>query len=87
MAAFYTSNVESYLFGGDRWRKFFLNVSTLPIDHRSVFVRTQFTVTGYTGTRPQYETWTGLDSIRELLRAFKHGDIRFFSDLVRRSKA
>jgi hypothetical protein len=86
VSAFYTSNVEGYLFPG-RWRKFFLKVSTLPVDDRSMFVRTQFTVAGYAGTRPQYDTWTGLDSIRDLLRAFKHGEIRFFSDLERRSKA
>jgi hypothetical protein len=85
VGAFYTSNVESYLFPV-RWRTFFRNVSTLPIDQRSMFVRTRFAVAGYDGTRPQYETWTGLDSIRDLLRAVKHGEIRFASDLERRSK-
>jgi hypothetical protein len=70
VAAFYTSNVVGYLFQGGLWWKFFLNVSTLPIDKQSVFVRTDFmlrgvagggfTVNGFIGGRPQYETSTAL---------------------------
>ena len=87
VAAFYTSNVEGYLFQGDRWRKFFTSVSTLPIDGRSMFIRTNFTVTGYTGTRPAYDTSTVLDPIADLLRAFRRGDIRTSSDVRSRGKA
>src|SRR5262249_18966373 len=32
VTAFYTSNVEQYLFQGDGWKKFFFNVATLPVD-------------------------------------------------------
>jgi hypothetical protein len=74
VAAFYTSNVEGYLFG-DRRRQFVLNVSTLPIDEHSTFIRTNFGVTRYTGNRPQYETSTVLDPIGAWLRAWS-GDIR-----------
>jgi hypothetical protein len=95
VAAFYTSNVEGYLFQGDLWRKFFMNVSTLPIDEQSIFVRTDFTVrgvaggftvNGFIGARPQYETSPALDPIWSLLRAFRRGDIRTPGDLRLRSK-
>lgn len=39
IGAFYVSNVEQYLFQNDRWRPFYANVETLPIDSTSVFVR------------------------------------------------
>jgi hypothetical protein len=87
VGAFYTSNVESYLFREDREQKFLMNVSTLPIDERSTFVRTHFTSTGFTDARPQYETSTVLDPIRDLLRTFKRGRIRSYADLLRRPNA
>ena len=38
--AFYTSNVEQYLFQqDDAWRRYYANVAALPIDGRSVFIR------------------------------------------------
>lgn len=37
--AFYVSNVEQYLFGDGKERAFYANVSTLPIDSTSVFIR------------------------------------------------
>ena len=36
---FYTSNVEQYLFQTDAWRRYYTNVSTLPIDRNSTFIR------------------------------------------------
>jgi hypothetical protein len=40
VSAFYTSNVEQYLFlNADSWRRFYTNVSTLPLDSKSVFIR------------------------------------------------
>src|SRR5581483_1987123 len=47
VAAFYTSNVEQYLFQGDGWKKFFMNVATLPIDEHSLFIRAYFNRMGY----------------------------------------
>src|SRR4030095_4019695 len=35
VTAFYTSNVEQYLFQSDDWKKFFGNVATLPVDTAS----------------------------------------------------
>src|SRR5439155_10224794 len=40
VTAFYTSNVEQYLFQQDvDWRKFLTNVSTFPLDSSSTFIR------------------------------------------------
>src|SRR2546427_4386849 len=39
VSAFYTSNVEQYLFmSAEDWKNFYRNVSTLPLDSRSVFI-------------------------------------------------
>jgi hypothetical protein len=37
--AFYTSNVEQYLFQNGVWREFYSNVAALPIDETSTFIR------------------------------------------------
>jgi hypothetical protein len=42
VAVFYASNVEMYLFRGDGWTTFYRNLSSLPIDGRSVLVRSIF---------------------------------------------
>ena len=42
VAAFYTSNVEMYLFRNEDWQAFYRSLGTLPIDSRSVLVRSVF---------------------------------------------
>jgi hypothetical protein len=42
VSAFYTSNVEQYLFRGDAWQRFYENVGALPTDARSTFIRAVF---------------------------------------------
>jgi hypothetical protein len=42
VTAFYASNVEQYLFRGDGWETFARNLSALPINGRSVLVRSVF---------------------------------------------
>lgn len=42
LGAFYTSNVEEYLFAGGTFEAFAANVATLPADDRSLFVRVWF---------------------------------------------
>ena len=37
VSAFYTSNVEFYLFQSEDWKRFFHNVAGLPLDTNSVF--------------------------------------------------
>ena len=42
VAVFYASNVEMYLFRGEGWKTFYSNLSSLPIDIRSILVRSVF---------------------------------------------
>ncbi len=42
LSAFYTSNVEYYLFGSERYRQFVENVRALPTDDESLFIRACF---------------------------------------------
>jgi hypothetical protein len=86
VAWFYTSNVESYLFQSLAWRRFFANVSTLPIDERSTFIRTLFDMIAYNPqTGPEYRTTMALDPIGAAVKAFSNGDIRAYFHLYRRS--
>jgi hypothetical protein len=86
VAWFYTSNVESYLFQGLGWRRFFANVSMLPIDERSTFIRTLFDMIAYhPQTGPEYRTTMALDPIGAAVKAFGNGDIRSYVHVYRRS--
>jgi hypothetical protein len=42
ISAFYTSNVEFYLFGRSTWGRYVANVKSLPIGDESVFIRSYF---------------------------------------------
>jgi hypothetical protein len=86
--AFYTSNVEQYLFQGDGWKNFFMNVATLPIDEHSTFIRSYFNRMGYRfqSSGPGLQSSTLVDPIRGVLNAFTGGEIRTYYDVVSRSK-
>jgi hypothetical protein len=88
VTAFYTSNVEQYLFQGDPWKKFFTNVSMLPVDDHSVFIRAYFSRMGYRfqTSGPGLQSATLLEPIKGLLTAFNHGDINTYYDVISRSK-
>ncbi len=82
--AFYTSNVEQYLFQQDEaWRRYYANVATLPIDGRSVFIRS----VSNRGYQPQgpgfgFRAQTRLCSIADLLAAFNRGQITGYYDVI-----
>ncbi len=46
ISAFYTSNVEYYLFGQPAWRRFVENIRMLPMGPDSVFIRSYFSNAG-----------------------------------------
>jgi hypothetical protein len=77
VTAFYTSNVEQYLFQqNDDWSKFYANVATLPVDPAALFIRSVFN-----GMAVQYQGFglrsaSVLGSIPDLLKAFDAGQIR-----------
>lgn len=79
VGTFYTSNVEEYLFRTDAWKRFFVNVASLPLDDESVIVRTHFTQ-GIEGMR-EY-----VDALRPMLAAWNKGDIATYDDVIARSR-
>jgi hypothetical protein len=100
VAVFYASNVEMYLFRGDGWKTFYLNLSSLPIDGRSALVRSVFPgfgagyaggpsanpgiLPGAPGTGVIGVMW--VDPIRPLLADVKRGTITGYRDLLARMK-
>jgi len=86
---FYTSNVEQYLFQSDAWEKYYTNVSTLPLNEHSTFIRAYFNM----GFRyppgiitPDLHSVQLLDPIQSLLTAFRGGQLHTYYDVVERSK-
>jgi hypothetical protein len=88
VTAFYTSNVEQYLFQTDAWNRFFDNVGTMPIDEQSTFIRAYFDMQN----RPRRTVNFGLRSetllepIAETLSAFRKGEIQTYDDVIARSR-
>ena len=87
VTAFYTSNVEQYLFGMGAWRRFYANVATLPVTEKSVFVRGLIrSATGEYSESPalprtsRYEM--GLFPIVDLVNRFTAGTIVQYHDLL-----
>ena len=72
VTAFYTSNVEQYLFEDEAWKKFLANMATLPIDDRSTLLRS-VSNRGF-----QFR----LGRIEDLLAAFRDGKIKTYSDVI-----
>jgi hypothetical protein len=86
ITAFYLSNVEQYLFqqSGD-WRRFYLNVATLPLDSSSTFIRS---VNG----RSPFRRFGGTNRFQSLLspmaetvKAFEESKIRVYNDVINMS--
>lgn len=67
--AFYTSNVEQYLFRNAVAEPFYENVGTLPIDDQSVFLRSA-------------SQRNVVDPIGDLLEAFRAGHIKIYGDVT-----
>ncbi len=88
ITAFYTSNVEQYLFQSDDWRRFFSNVATLPVDTSSTFIRAVFnfnTMPSNTGT-PGPRSRTMLAPIADQVRAFADGRLQTYWDVIQSSR-
>lgn len=85
VTAFYTSNVEFYLFQSEAWKRFFANVATLPVDETSTFIRSYTNNVGL-GRSPGARSTTLLDPIAGLVHAFDEGRVQTYYDLVERSR-
>jgi hypothetical protein len=92
VTAFYTSNVEQYLFRGDDWQRFYSNVGTLPVDERSTFIRSffnnvgirsfQFQTAPYPAPGPGPRSQTLLNPLLDLLAAYQAGKIQSYRDVI-----
>jgi hypothetical protein len=71
VTAYYTSNVEQYLFQNGVWQAFYTNVATLPTDERSTFIRS---------ARGQ----NVLDPIQLLLKDVSEGKIQTYASITSR---
>jgi hypothetical protein len=80
--AFYTSNVEFYLFEHGGWRDFASNVAALPLDRNSLFIRAYFDTGSSQGSR----STTELDPIVSVLAAHNAGHIQSYADVIHRSE-
>ena len=86
VTAFYLSNVEQYLFqDSTHWRRFYRNVSALPLDSSSTFIRSvnigaYGRIGGY-GMRFQ----SLISSMPDAIKAFDEGRIRYYNDVIRMS--
>jgi len=95
VSAFYTSNVEQYLFmQSDDWSRYYKNVSTLPLDVNSMFIRSIGGGRGYAmPPRPAaQQAFLGgrLPSVTcsmvDLIKAFNDGKIMQYSDVIAMSR-
>lgn len=86
VTAFYTSNVEYYLFQTGDWRKFLANVAGMPMDDHSFFIRAYFNTYGYRSSNQASnpQPMTLLDSMPGLVAEFETGRIRNYTDVVKR---
>lgn len=85
IAAFYTSNVEQYLFRNGVWRAFYSNLATLPVDDSTVIIRSVSPRDGYLGV-PQGPDGRAnvLDPILPLVRDFNASKIASYYDVTSR---
>lgn len=86
VTAFYTSNVEQYLFQqADDWRKYYANVATLPLDSTSQFIRSYSmgaNVMNFRQQSPYSRSIQLIGSISEVLKAFSEGKILQYWDVI-----
>jgi hypothetical protein len=89
VSAFYTSNVEQYLFQSDAWQRYYANVATMPLDSSSVFIRAVFNswiAYNRAGSQtPGPRSVTMLSPIREFLARVQDGRIRSYTDVIESS--
>ena len=90
VSAFYTSNVEMYLFQqADDWKKFYGNVAALPIDEKSTFIRS-VSNRGFRfqlrNNAPGASASTRLSSIADLVRDYRAGRIDGYYDVIAMSQ-
>ncbi len=84
VSAFYVSNVEFYLDRSGTFEQFVANLKTLPIDNRSVIIRSYFNY--YSPLHPQAEpnhfSTQLMERIEDLLKQCQNGECGTYMDIV-----
>jgi hypothetical protein len=83
ITAFYTSNVEQYLFRNGVWTDFARNLQALPIDRHSTIIRACFSRCPFSSTSRSVMLF---DSMAGLLRDFEAGELDQYWDVLSRSR-
>lgn len=93
LTLFYTSNVEQYLFqSDDQWRRFYANLSTIPVSPAATLLRSYFNMGGFRVPQsigPQmFPSRSSMltDSIPDLLEAVREGRVRSYYDVIERAR-
>ena len=86
VTAFYTSNVEQYLFQDNIWRDWYNNVASLPLDATGMFIRSVFNGQAGFGGGGGLRSAQLTSSIVGLIGAFKDGKINSYYDVIAMSK-
>jgi hypothetical protein len=87
VTAFYTSNVEQYLFQqGDDWNRFYANVATLPMDSTSTFIRSLSNGNGFRPGSPNSRSVQLLSSMQETVKAVQDGRVQTYYDMIQLAK-
>jgi len=87
VSAFYTSNVEQYLFQqGDDWQRFYTNVAMLPVDSTSMFIRSLSNGNGFRPGSPNSRSIQLISSVLETLKAVKDGRVQTYYDMIQLAK-
>jgi hypothetical protein len=82
VTAFYTSNVEQYLFQNEVFTGFVENVRALPIDERSLFIRSATGRFPHPARLPNHRASTLLQQMKLFLKDFDEGRYKSYYDLV-----
>jgi hypothetical protein len=87
ITAFYTSNVEQYLFQqGDDWQRFYANVATLPLDSTSTFIRSLSNGGGFRPGSPNSRSIQLLSLVQQTLKAVQDGRVQSYYDMIQLAK-
>lgn len=82
LTAFYTSNVEQYLFEGELFTGFAENVRKLPINERTLFIRSATGRYSHPARLPNHRAITLLQQMTIFLKDFDEGKYQTYRDLV-----
>jgi hypothetical protein len=82
LSAFYTSNVEFYLFREGTFARFITNLRALPHAPNAVVIRSIFGRYAYDARRPADDSLSQLQSVDEILAGAASGKIRTYGDLI-----